>query len=212
MSNLNALFAIAMASAMAVSSMSANAANALGSSGAGNAPAVTAAQDPTQVTATILTPEPDDPRPPRHRFGTLVYSLLAESGNSLDLSLISVATVTDPNGAQTREFNVGFAFEDETVVVSKFSIMPDGSVLTDSGYEFLVSQVNARPDLAPMLQQIQLTTSAGGEGTDALDPDMYYIQSRLKCALAIGALVIAVIISEPVSIVFGVIGVIANCF
>jgi hypothetical protein len=100
----------------------------------------------------ILTPAPNDPRPATRRFGTLLRSVQTESGNSMEMSLVSLTTVVNDDGTETTEFNAGFEFEDETMVMSKFAVTPDGNLVIDDNFEYLVSLLDARPDLLLMVK------------------------------------------------------------
>jgi len=124
-----------------------------------------------------MVPAADDPRPPVKRFGTLVYSVHVESGNSLDLSLISSTAIDNGDGTKTMEFNIGFEFEDGTMVVSKFTVMPDGGVVTDSDYEYLVPQLEARSDLLAQIANCEFAS---------LDPNVVQVQGFGDCLISIG--------------------------
>lgn len=176
---------------------------------------VTSVPPPPLRKTTIMVPTPQDPRPPVSKFGTLVYSMRTESGNSLDLSLISATTIDNPDGTKNREFNIGFEFEDGTKVVSKFTVMPDETVVTDESYEYLASQISARPDLSPMLQQIAV---GGTENDGEFDPGAYYtcgLATWLRahaCEIAVIRCMVAICIGDILDIGIAIAGIYLSCY
>jgi len=115
-------------------------------------------EPPSQGSTTMMLPSLGDPRPPVGKFGTLIYSMRTASGNSMDLSLISATTILNREGVKIKEYIIAVEFENGQKLLSTITLMPDGLATIDGNIRYIASQVHARSDLDPMLNQI-LTSS-----------------------------------------------------